>query len=96
MVVFPEHPLKRLVPIFMTQRVMIRIPQAIRIATTIEQVVTDSDLVLVLTEWPEFTRANWASLIGLMNEPRVVDARNVLDRKEMIELGYLYDDLGRI
>ena len=31
-----------------------------------------------------------------MNEPRVVDARNVLDRKEMIELGYLYDDLGRI
>ena len=72
------------------------IPQAIRIATTIEQVVTDSDLVLVLTEWPEFTRANWASLMDLMNGPRVVDARNVLDRKEMIELGYLYDDLGRI
>ena len=72
------------------------IPREIQIATTIEQAVTDSDLVLVLTEWPEFTRANWASLIGLMNEPRVVDARNVLDRKEMIELGYLYDDLGRI
>ena len=72
------------------------IPQEIRIATTIEQAITDSDLVLVLTEWPEFTRANWASLMGLMNEPRVVDARNVLDRKEMIELGYLYDDLGRI
>ena len=72
------------------------IPQEIRIATTIEQAITDSDLVLVLTEWPEFTRANWASLTGLMNGPRVVDARNVLDRKEMIELGYLYDDLGRI
>ena len=72
------------------------IPQEIQIATTIEQAVTDSDLVLVLTEWPEFTRANWASLIGLMNGPHVVDARNVLDRKEMIELGYLYDDLGRI
>ena len=72
------------------------IPQEIQIATTIEQAVTDSDLVLVLTEWPEFTRANWASLIGLMNGPHVVDARNVLDRKEMIELGYRYDDLGRI
>ena len=72
------------------------IPQEIQIATTVEQAVTDSDLVLVLTEWPEFTRANWASLISLMNGPRVVDARNVLDRKEMIELGYLYDDLGRI
>ena len=72
------------------------IPQEIQIATTLERAVTDSDLVLVLTEWPEFTRANWASLIGLMNGPHVVDARNVLDRKEMIELGYLYDDLGRI
>ena len=72
------------------------IPQEIQIATTVEQAVTDSDLVLVLTEWPEFTRANWTSLMDLMNGPRVVDARNVLDRKEMIELGYLYDDLGRI
>ena len=51
---------------------------------------------LILTEWPEFTRANWTSLINLMNGPRVVDARNVLDPKEMVELGYLYDDLGRI
>ena len=72
------------------------IPQEIQIATTIEQAMTDSDLALVLTEWPEFTRANWTSLINLMNGPRVVDARNVLDPKEMVELGYLYDDLGRI
>ncbi|MED5361417.1 MAG: UDP-glucose/GDP-mannose dehydrogenase family protein [Actinomycetota bacterium] len=71
------------------------IPQEIQIATTIEQAITDSDLALVLTEWPEFTRANWTSLINLMNGPRVVDARNVLDPKEMVELGYLYDDLGR-
>ena len=72
------------------------IPQEIQIAMTIEQAMTGSDLALVLTEWPEFTRANWTSLIDLMNGPRVVDARNVLDRKEMVELGYLYDDLGRI
>ena len=72
------------------------IPQEIHIATTIEQAMTNSDLALVLTEWPEFTRASWTSLINLMNGPRVVDARNVLDPKEMIELGYLYDDLGRI
>ena len=72
------------------------IPQEIQIAMTIEEAMTGSDLALVLTEWPEFTRANWISLIDLMNGPRVVDARNVLDRKEMVELGYLYDDLGRI
>jgi UDPglucose 6-dehydrogenase len=71
------------------------IPQEIRLVTSMEQALTGSDLALVLTEWPEFTRANWAGFINTMNGPRVVDARNVLDRKEMVELGYLYDDLGR-
>ena len=71
------------------------IPQEIRLVASMEQALTGSDLALVLTEWPEFTRANWARFISLMEGPRVVDARNVLDRKEMVELGYLYDDLGR-
>ena len=72
------------------------LPDDIGVAATIEQAMTGSDLALILTEWPEFTRANWANLIDLMNAPRVVDARNVLDRKSMVELGYQYDDLGRI
>ena len=71
------------------------IPQEIRLATSMEQALTGSDLALILTEWPEFARANWAGFINTMNEPRVVDARNALDRKKMVELGYLYDDLGR-
>ncbi len=68
----------------------------IRLAANIEQAMDGSAVALILTEWPEFTRANWAKLIDLMHTPCLVDARNVLDRRSMIELGYRYDDLGRI
>ena len=68
----------------------------IRLVANIEQALDGSEMVLILTEWPEFTRANWAKLIDLMDTPCLVDARNVLDRRSMIELGYRYDDLGRI
>ena len=68
----------------------------IRLAANIEEAMTGSEIALILTEWPEFTRANWSKLMGLMNTPCVVDARNMLDRKSMVELGYRYDDLGRI
>jgi len=68
----------------------------IRLVANIEQALDDSEMALILTEWPEFTRANWSKLIDLMDTPCLVDARNVLDRRSMIELGYRYDDLGRI
>jgi UDPglucose 6-dehydrogenase len=57
--------------------------------------VDQADLAIVLTEWPEFASADWAVLADLMKSPRLVDARNLLNRDSMIELGFRYDDLGR-
>jgi UDPglucose 6-dehydrogenase len=71
------------------------IPNEIEVATTIENAVNQADLAIVLTEWPEFASANWPVLADLMKSPRLVDARNLLDRDSMIELGFRYDDLGR-
>ena len=72
------------------------LPKGIKVVQTIEEAVAGSDLTLVLTEWPEFTRANWAVLRDAMKVPRVLDARNALDRRVMLNLGFQYDDLGRI
>ena len=71
------------------------IPKEIQISTTIEEALTGADLAIILTEWPEFALANWSKLANLMNAPRLVDARNLLDRDAMFELGFRYDDLGR-
>jgi UDPglucose 6-dehydrogenase len=70
-------------------------PNEIEIAATIENAVEQADLAVVLTEWPEFASADWPALADLMRSPRLVDARNLLDRDSMIELGFRYDDLGR-
>ena len=71
------------------------IPKEIQISTTIEEALTGADLAIILTEWPEFALANWSKLANLMNAPRLVDARNLLERDAMFELGFRYDDLGR-
>ncbi|MBM36550.1 MAG: UDP-glucose 6-dehydrogenase [Acidimicrobiaceae bacterium] len=71
------------------------LPEEINLVRTTEQAVARSDLTLILTEWPEFTRANWGALRDSMTVPRVLDARNALDRSAMVELGFQYDDLGR-
>ena len=71
------------------------IPKEIQISTTIEEALTGADLAIILTEWPEFALANWSKLAKLMNAPRLVDARNLLERDAMFELGFRYDDLGR-
>jgi UDPglucose 6-dehydrogenase len=71
------------------------IPKEIEITATIENAVDQADLAIVLTEWPEFASADWPALADLMKSPRLVDARNLLDRDSMIELGFRYDDLGR-
>lgn len=41
--------------------------------------VRDADLVLHLTEWPEFRELDPAALLGLPREAQIVDGRNALD-----------------
>ncbi len=71
------------------------IPEEIETSTTIEQALSHVDLAIILTEWPEFASADWPKLSSVMNSPRLVDARNLLNRDVMFELGFRYDDLGR-
>ncbi|MBG02001.1 MAG: UDP-glucose 6-dehydrogenase [Acidimicrobiaceae bacterium] len=71
------------------------LPEGIELAQNMEQALADSDIAVILTEWPEFARANWGALRDSMNAPRVLDARNALDRHAMLDLGFQYDDLGR-
>ena len=48
-------------------------------AESIERAVTGADLVLVLTEWPQFTEADPVALAALAADALVVDGRHCLD-----------------
>ncbi len=53
-------------------------------------------VLVVLTEWEEFRRADFAKVHGLMvSSPQIVDARNLLDPTDMRRHGFHYTGMGR-
>lgn len=57
--------------------------------------VTDADVLLVATEWPEFSTIDMGLVAGAMKGHRVVDARNLLDSSAVRAAGLDYWGLGR-
>jgi UDPglucose 6-dehydrogenase len=55
----------------------------------------DADVVLHLTEWAEFREMKPTVLSEVVNERRIVDGRNVLDRDLWRSEGWTYRALGR-
>jgi UDPglucose 6-dehydrogenase len=53
------------------------------------------DLLLVLTEWPEFKELDYRRIHAAMREPVVVDGRNLLEPEAMHLLGFAYRGIGR-
>ena len=64
-------------------------------ASSTEEAVADSDLVLVLTEWQQFVSADPAALARLTSTPRVIDARGKLDAAAWRAAGWEFRGLGR-
>lgn len=54
-----------------------------------------ADVLAVLTEWDELRRVDFDKVADLMNEPRVVDCRNLLDPAAVRRRGFTYEGLGR-
>jgi len=59
------------------------------------EAVRDAEVLLILTEWEEFAKADMVKVRELMALPIVVDGRNVFDPRRMRELGFEYFSIGR-
>lgn len=57
--------------------------------------VAEADLVMLLTEWPEFKALAPTSLESFVNEKRIIDARNVLDATVWEQSGWRFTALGK-
>jgi len=60
-----------------------------------EAALQDADLVLVLTEWPEFVSADPESFGKIVRTRAVIDARNCLDAVAWRAAGWTVQGLGR-
>lgn len=54
----------------------------------------DADALLMVTEWKEFRVPSWDVLKKTMRGNVVIDGRNIYDRKEIEEKGFVYYRIG--
>ena len=57
--------------------------------------VVDADALLLVTEWKEFRMPSFAVLEKTMAGKVIVDGRNIYDAKELGELGFTYECIGK-
>ncbi|MGC7093130.1 UDP-glucose dehydrogenase family protein [Amycolatopsis lurida] len=59
------------------------------------QVAKGAHAVVVLTEWAEFRRLDWVYLAELMDGDAVVDTRNLLEPRRVLDAGLSWQGIGR-
>jgi len=63
-------------------------------AGSAEEVFENADLVVLITEWPQFLDLNWTEVFGKMRSPMIVDLRNVLPHSKLREIGFDCHSIG--
>ena len=72
-----------------------RIGDTIYYACDMYDAVLDADVLMLVTEWKEFRLPSWAFIKKTMSRQIVLDGRNIYDKKEMEELGFVYHCIGK-
>ena len=56
---------------------------------------TDADAVVLITEWKQFRMPSWRVLRRIMRGNAIIDGRNIYDRAEVEEQGFVYKAIGK-
>ena len=59
-------------------------------ATDMYDAVLDTDALLLVTEWKEFRMPSWGVVKKTMRQVLVIDGRNIYDRSELQQQGFIY------
>ena len=65
------------------------------ISDSVKDLSRDLDILVLLTEWPEFKEYNWGTIIGEMTNNLFFDTKNFLDEDKLKAIGFLYHSIGR-
>lgn len=72
-----------------------RLGDKVEYATDMYNAALDADALLLVTEWKEFRMPGWGVLKKVMKQPLIVDGRNIYDKNELLEIGFMYECIGR-
>ncbi|MGK7917804.1 MAG: UDP-glucose/GDP-mannose dehydrogenase family protein [Prochloraceae cyanobacterium] len=65
------------------------------VETNPEMLADGCDALVLVTDWQEFLKLDYAKMAKLMNNPVVIDGRNFLERSALESLGFHYVGIGR-
>ena len=68
---------------------------SLRLVSKAVQVADGADVLVILTEWPEFADLDLDLIAGAMRRRSLVDTRNVLDPGAVRSAGLDYEGVGR-
>lgn len=71
-----------------------RMGERIYYATDMYDAALDADALMLVTEWKEFRLPSWAVIRKAMKQPILLDGRNIYDKREMEEQGFVYYCIG--
>ncbi|OFO53648.1 UDP-glucose 6-dehydrogenase [Porphyromonas sp. HMSC077F02] len=71
-----------------------RLGNIITYADNLYDSTTGADAIFHVTEWKEFRVPDWDKIKTLVNNPLVIDGRNVFDREELNKNGFQYLNIG--
>ena len=72
-----------------------RIGDSVYYAHDMYDAVLDTDVLMLVTEWKEFRLPSWPVIKKTMTQPIVLDGRNIYDKKEKEEQGFIYRCIGK-
>lgn len=64
-------------------------------ASNAYEALEDADCLLLLTEWNEFRRPDFAKIKALLKTPIIIDGRNQYDKKQLKAEGFKYICIGK-
>jgi len=62
---------------------------------SVEQLASEADALVLVTEWPQYRDLTWAKLAGVMRTPLLLDGRNFLPQAALEAAGFQYIGMGR-
>ena len=65
------------------------------IVKSIRELSINADILVLLTEWPQFKNFDWPTVKDSMKTPTIFDAKNFLIKEVLKESGFNYYSIGR-
>lgn len=67
----------------------------VMVETDPERLADGCDALVVVTDWEQFRKLDYAKMAKLMNNPVIIDGRNFLDRETVERAGFDFKGIGR-